>query len=63
MMIRIVYQDGRFDMVRPESLDPLIAAGSITHFRRSTGWVTLGKDPVRDPEGPVRIPLVERRTH
>jgi hypothetical protein len=33
--------------VKENILDTLIETKQITKFRRSTGWVTLGMDPVR----------------
>lgn len=47
MMIRIRYPDGRFDMVKGTRLEYLIATKRISGFRRSTGWVVIGRDPIR----------------
>jgi hypothetical protein len=47
MMIRILYSDGRYDMVIVSQLDRLIAAHRISGFRRATGWVFIGRDPIR----------------
>ncbi len=47
MMIRIMYSDGRFDMVKPSMLDNLLERQSITSFKRSSGWAVVGRDPVR----------------
>ncbi len=46
-MIRIQHSDGRFDMVKAARLDDLIQLKRISGFMRSSGWVVLGKDPVR----------------
>ena len=47
MLIQVSYPDNRFDYVKENILDRLIETKQITKFRRSTGWVTLGMDPVR----------------
>ena len=47
MLIHVQYVDKRFDYVNPPLLDDLLETDSITGFRRSSGWVTIGIDPVR----------------
>lgn len=47
MLIQVNYPDNRFDYVKENILDILIETKKIARFRRSTGWVTLGVDPVR----------------
>ena len=47
MMIRIQYADGRYDMVKIYQLDRFIAESRISGFRRATGWVVIGRDPIR----------------
>lgn len=47
MMVRIRYPDGRYDMVKVSQLERLIAANLISGFRRATGWVVIGRDPIR----------------
>jgi hypothetical protein len=47
MLIQVSYPDNRFDYVKDSVLDVLIETGKICRFRRSSGWVTLGLDPVR----------------
>jgi hypothetical protein len=37
-----------YDYVKEPLLDKLIALKLIKKFKRTTGWVTLGVDPVRD---------------
>ena len=60
MLIPVVYIDGRHDWVKPPILDQLIEDRQISHFRRSSGWVELGKDPVRQPNRKVYC-IPERR--
>jgi len=47
MLIRVIYSNGRHDMVKPELLDRLIDDQKVRHFRRASGWTTPGRDPVR----------------
>jgi len=47
MMIRVVYQDGRYDMVKRWTLEKLIEQNRIQGFRRENGWVRIGKDKLR----------------
>jgi hypothetical protein len=47
MLIQVSYPDNRFDYVKDTVLDILIETRRISRFRRSSGWVTLGLDPVR----------------
>lgn len=47
MLIQVKYPDNRFDFVKEYILDLLIENKQIDRFRRSSGWVTLGLDPVR----------------
>ena len=47
MMIRVMYSDGRFDIIKPELLDNLIKEQVVTSFKRASGWAVVGRDPVR----------------
>jgi hypothetical protein len=47
MMIRVMYSDGRFDMVKPNMLEKLIKEEAVTSFKRSSGWAVVGRDPIR----------------
>jgi len=49
MLIRVKYPDGRYDMVKDFRLDHLIETRVIHSFKRASGWVVLGVDPVRQP--------------
>lgn len=48
MLIQIQRDRDHFDYVRGPQLDALIVNNKIERFRRATGWVTVGRDPVRD---------------
>ena len=47
MMIRVMYSDGRFDMVKPNMLDNLISQHAVTSFKRDSGWAVVGRDQIR----------------
>lgn len=47
MMIRVLYRNSKYDMVKDSFLDGLIISGKIEKFRRVDGWITIGKDPMR----------------
>ena len=47
MMIRVMYPDGKTEMVRPPLLKLLIERERISKFRRDSGWSVLGQDPLR----------------
>jgi hypothetical protein len=54
MLIRVRYNDGSFGTVDDSILEALIAEDRIVEFRRTSGWVRIGRDPVRNQ-------VVERR--
>lgn len=47
MMIRVLYQNGKFDMVKDVLLGLYIASGKIAKFGRRRGWAIVGIDPIR----------------
>ncbi|RII30216.1 MAG: hypothetical protein CXR30_07805 [Geobacter sp.] len=47
MLIQVKYPDDRYDYVKERTLDLLIESDKITEFKRSTGWVKIGVDPIR----------------
>lgn len=51
MMIRVVYKNDKYDMVRDVLLDYLIGKGKIKKFLRSAGWAVIGVDKVRGMGG------------
>jgi len=58
MLIKIIYQNDKYDMVKPIMLDTLLSANKIRKFLRSEGWITVGVDTIRGTaeyyEGPER---------
>ena len=47
MVIRVQYDNGRFDMVKATRLDDLLPHGKLAAFQRMDGWVIVGKDLIR----------------
>jgi hypothetical protein len=47
MMIRVLYSDGRFDMVKPDMLDTLLNRQIVSSFKRNSGWAVVGRDAIR----------------
>lgn len=47
MLIHVVRVDNRYDYVKDFILDILIESREILKFKRRTGWVTIGVDPIR----------------
>lgn len=50
MLVQIRYPDNRFDYVKENVLHGLIESRQIEGFRRSSGWATIGVDPLRQFE-------------
>ena len=49
MYIRVIYNDGKYDMVRAFTFDYFLGENKIKKFYRNCEkqWVTVGLDPVR----------------
>lgn len=48
MLIHVQYKlNNNYDYVKDRMLQVLIESGGIARFRRSSGWVTVGVDPIR----------------
>lgn len=47
MLIRVVYTDNTHDYVKDSHLDRHLESGKVAKFQRSSGWVTVGVDPIR----------------
>jgi hypothetical protein len=48
MLIPIKYPDNRLDYVKDTALDYLIESNKIIEFKRSSGWVRIGVDEIRN---------------
>jgi hypothetical protein len=47
MLLRVVYTDGHFDLVKDFMLRLLIQSRKVTKFERSSGWVDVDSQYVR----------------
>jgi hypothetical protein len=47
MLIRVMYDDGTYDMVKPKMLDQLLETEKLTSFKRSDSWAVVGRDALR----------------
>ena len=61
MLIRVMFDDGRFDMVKPHLLDNLLKEQKLTSFMRSGGWAVVGREVIRQGNKSQRHQGVERR--
>lgn len=61
MFIPVVLKDGHEELVSKDELQRLISKNQIMFFKRSSGWVVLGRDKMRERNVPY--PGVERRQH
>ncbi|TLM69330.1 MAG: hypothetical protein FDZ69_00730 [Deltaproteobacteria bacterium] len=62
MMIRVMYNDGRFDAVKQAILDQLLEKNRVASFKRMSGWAVVGRDPLRGTGG-VSYQGPDRREH
>lgn len=51
MLLKVMYQNDKYDMVRPLLLNELIASKKIKKFYRSEGWADIERDPIRRAGG------------
>jgi hypothetical protein len=61
MLLQIISEDNRFDYVKDFRLNDLIESRKVKKFRRSTGWVTIGVDPIRTNDNERTFDGIERR--
>lgn len=61
MLVQVHWTNKRYDYVKDYMLDSLIEAGVVARFLRSSGWVTVGVDPVRSPNKKRSYSGPERR--
>jgi hypothetical protein len=45
--IEVMRNDGTFFFCHPQMLDALLEKNHVTKFKRKSGWVIVGVDPVR----------------
>jgi hypothetical protein len=51
IMIKVIYEDDKHDMLKDFLLERYIESGKIKKFKRADGWVTIGVDSVRGKGG------------
>ena len=61
MLIRVMYNDGKFDMVKPQMLDLLLESEKLHCFKRSNSWAVVGRNALRNSRSQGHKG-VERRT-
>ncbi len=61
MLIRVVYNDNKYDFINPARLNEQLKAGAISMFQRNNGWVRVGIDPLRGKNNAPRDKADERR--
>jgi len=61
MFIPVVLRDGHEELVSKDELQFLMFNKQLMFFKRSNGWVVLGRDKMRDQKVPYNG--VERRQH
>ncbi len=61
MTIQVELIDGTFCRVVPKGLDLLLNQELVKRFRRSSGWATVGVDPVRMKRSSTHYMGAERR--
>ena len=61
MLIKVMYENGTIGEIESYHLDDLIHSNKIKKFQRSSGWVTLGVDPIREArEDYLEVPKREK---
>ncbi|MBC7963948.1 MAG: hypothetical protein H7Y05_13520 [Steroidobacteraceae bacterium] len=61
MLLRVLRTDNYYDYIKNSMLQRLIESKGIIKFKRSTGWVTIGADPIRESKRDNVISDTERR--
>lgn len=61
MLVQVHWTNNTYDYVKDFMLDDLIEVGAVKRFMRSSGWVTIGVDPVRAPKPKGEYQGQERR--
>ena len=46
-MIRVIYRDGKEDLITQKFLDILLHVDEVQMFQRNRDWAIMGVDPVR----------------
>lgn len=57
MLLRVMYQDHRYDFIKASRLNEFIEAGTVAMFQRVGGLVRVGIDPICQTKQPRPIIL------
>jgi hypothetical protein len=55
LLIQVIRNDNHYDYVKDFMLDLLIASKEVVKFKRSSGWVTIGDDPIRRSKRAITV--------
>ena len=58
MLIHVKRNDNHYDYVKDFMLDLLIDAKKVVKFKRSSGWVSVGIDPIRKCKRAKTVPAL-----
>ena len=47
MLISVLFENNKYGVIKKARIEEFINSGKITKFFRSSGWVTIGVDPIR----------------
>jgi hypothetical protein len=61
MLIQVVWTNSHYDYIKDFRLDSLIESRKVARFLRSSGWVTIGVDPIRANNKKINYAGAERR--
>jgi len=59
--VNVELKDGAVCMMAKESLNVFLSLDRVAKFKRTNGWVVVGKDPLRDLEKINDYPLYAER--
>lgn len=60
-LILVELKEGTSCRMAKKALKVFLAHGEVARFKRSDGWVVVGKDQLRDPKNDRNYDGVERR--
>ena len=62
MIVPAIFSNASPSYIDTEKLDELLHKDALLAFRRSTGWVMIGVDDMRNPEGRSGSSWKDRKT-
>ena len=62
MLVPVNWSNNHYDYINDSVLDNFIEAGVIIKFLRSSGWATIGVDPIRVRAPGTDYDGIERRS-